>query len=77
MNVRLVEAWKVLNLLCERCVVWLRNDLFHKRWVCECVHDPRNEVASQTVWGRIVDGKLSLSEWTILNTATASAASDV
>jgi hypothetical protein len=58
-------------------VVWLIHDFLDEFGVRECVHDPGDEVAAETVAGGKVEHELLRDEGTVLNATTASIARNV
>lgn len=76
-DIGLRETWDILNCSCKRRVVILGLDMVHEALLGKTVHDPRDEVATDTIWSRIIPSEETWSESTTLNTATTSASGEV
>jgi hypothetical protein len=77
MDIALIETRYAFHFARKAGVVWLIHDFLDEFGVRECVHDPGDEVAAETVAGGKVEHELLRDEGTVLNATTASIARNV
>jgi hypothetical protein len=75
--IALIETWDAFHSAREAGVVWLIHNFLDELGVREGVHDPGDEIATETVAGGEVEHELFRDEGAVLDAAATSVAGDI